>query len=128
MPTGLETRKYVMQTEYDFDKDGGAIGDITLRGGGLPAGAVVTSGLVDVITTVTSGGSATVALAIEGTADVLAAAAVAGLGAGLVDVVPDGAATNMVKTTTTRNLVATVAVAALTAGKMVVSLEYYITE
>lgn len=117
-----------MQAELDFDKDGGAVGDIILRGDALPAGAVVTSGVVDVQTSVTSGGSATVALAIEGAADVLVSTAIASLGVGLVDVVPDGAATNMLKTTTTRNLVASVAVADLTAGKLVVALEYFITE
>ncbi len=126
--SALENRKYVLQAEYDFDKDGGAVGDITLRGGGLPAGAVVTSGVVDVQTAVTSAGAPTVALAIEGAEDVLAETLKGALGVGLVDVEPDGTAANMIKTTVPRNIVATVAVAALTAGKINVALEYFITE
>lgn len=124
----LENRKYVMQVEYDFAKEGGAVGDIDLlRGHRLPAGAVVTSGVIDIQTAFTSGGSATVALKLKTAADVLAATAVGSMGAGLKDTVPDGTAAKMIKTTAAANLVMTVAVAALTAGKAVICLEYYLT-
>lgn len=125
--SALENRKYVMQCEYDFAKDGGAVGDITLRGGRLPAGAVVVSGIVDVQTSVTSGGAATVALKLVAAEDVLAATAKASLAAGQVTVVPVNTGATAVKTTAPTQLVATVAVAALTAGKMVVCLDYYLT-
>jgi hypothetical protein len=127
--SALENRKYVMQCEYDFAKDGGAIGDITLRGDRLPAGAIVTGGVVHVQTAVTSAGSATVALELVGTADVLAATAKASLTLNaLISPVPDGpTAGDWIRTTAATQLVATVAVAALTAGKIVVCLEYFIT-
>lgn len=125
---GLENAKKVAYAEYDFAKEGGAIGDITLRGANIPNGAIVTSGVIHVLTALTSGGSATIAIRVNGTADMRAATAVAtySLNA-LLDTVPDGAATNMVRLTANRDIVATVAVAALTAGKMVVALEYVMT-
>ncbi len=126
--SGLENRKYVLQVEYDFSKDGGAVGDITLRGGGLPTGAVINSGIVDIITDCTSSGSATVAIKVESAADVMGATAVASLTAGQLNVDPDSTdATTAIKTTTTRNVVATIGTAALTAGNFVVCLDYYIT-
>lgn len=125
---GLDNRKRVLLVEYDFAKDGGAVGDITLRGGKLPAGAVVTSGVIDVQTAVTGGTNATGALKVETANDVYAAAAVtSGWTAGLKDTVPVGAAAAMIKTTAASAVVLTVGTAALTAGKFVVALEYYIT-
>ena len=125
--SALENRKYVLQVEYDFAKDGGAVGDITLRGGGLPAGAVITSGVIDIQTALTSGGAGQVALMVESAEDIAADAVLTSWAAGLKDTVPDGAAANMVKTTAAANVVMSVTVAALTAGKMVVCLEYFIT-
>lgn len=125
---GLENAKKVKYWEYDFSKEGGAVGDITLRGGYLPAGAIVTSGVVHVQTAVTSGGAATVALKLASAGDVLAATAKGSLTANaLIDTVPDGTAANMIRLTANAQLTATVAVAALTAGKIVVALEYVVT-
>ena len=126
---GLENAKKVAYFEYDFSKDGGAVGDITLRGSALPIGAIVNMGLIHVQTAVTSGGSATLALKLINAEDVVAATAKASLTLNaLLDTVPDGTAATSVRIVTAgTKLVATVAVAALTAGKLIVPLEYYIT-
>ncbi len=124
---GLEAAKRVAYYEYDFAVEGGAVGDITLRGPGLPAGAIVTDGKIHVITAITSGGAATAALKIESAADVLAATAKASLSLNaILDVVPvRTAATSILVTTNGKKVVMTVAVAALTAGRLVVALEYF---
>nr|WP_321465158.1 hypothetical protein [uncultured Desulfobulbus sp.] len=123
---GLEPTKRVAYFEYDFTRDGGAIGDITLRGDSLPDDAVVTGGMVQVKTTCTGGASATISLKVESAADVMAATAMAGLVSNaLIDVEPDGTAANAIRTTENgRQVVATIATAALTAGKLIVALEY----
>ncbi len=125
---GLENRKYVAYFGYDFAKDGGALGDITLRGGSLPSGAVVNNSVVDVQTALTSGGAATVAMKLKDAADVKAAAVLTSYTAGVKAGVPNGVATNAIKTTASGGVVMSIAVAALTAGKMVVALEYFITD
>lgn len=124
---GLEPAKRVAYYEYDFAIDGGAVGDITLRGPGLPDDAIVDTGKVQVKTAVTSGGSATVAVKLLSAADLLAATAKASLTANAIfDVVPAGTAATALRTTSAGLKPAiTVAVAALTAGKLIVALEYY---
>lgn len=112
--------------EYDFAVDGGAIGDITLRGDKLPSGAIIVDALLHVETPLNSGGAATVALKSEGAADLNNADAFGGApwstaGAKRVDFT---ATTAPIKTTAARNIVATVAAAALTAGKFKVVVEY----
>ncbi|MEV7611318.1 hypothetical protein AB0N61_17670, partial [Microbacterium sp. NPDC089320] len=57
----------VVRARYDFAVDGGAVGDIDLtKSPVIPAGAVILGGFVEVDTAVTSGGSATVAVKVEG--------------------------------------------------------------
>ena len=103
---GLEPAKRVAYFEYNFDRDGGAVGDIDMRGDALPEGAIVTSGMVHVVAAVTSDGAATVALKLLGAGDILAATAKASLTANaLIDTVPVGTA-------------------ALKTGKIVCALEY----
>lgn len=111
---------------YDFATDGGAVGDITLRGDTIPSGAIITDALIHVDTAVTSGGAATVAIKTESAADINAADAVSGApwsttGAKRGDFT---ATTAPIKTTAARSIVATVATAALTAGKFSVLVEY----
>lgn len=111
---------------YDFDVDGGAVGDITLRGDTIPSGAILVDALLHVDTAVTSGGAATLAIKVEGAADVNAADAVSGApwsttGAKRADFT---ATTAPIKTTAARSIVATVATAALTAGKFTVVVWY----
>jgi hypothetical protein len=111
---------------YEFALDGGVVGDIALRGDTIPSGAIITDALINVDTAVTSGGSATVALKVEGSADLLTAAAISGApwsttGAKRATFV---ATTAPVKTTAKRSITATVATAALTAGKFSVVVSY----
>ena len=130
----VEKKKHIVKAVYDFSKVGGAIGAISLLGSDgkaikVPANAIVTNVLVDVKTALTSGGSATVAIAVESAADLLAATAVASFSlAALLAGKPVGTAATAVKTTVERSVVATVAVAALTAGKMNVLVEYVLSE
>lgn len=111
---------------YSFATDGGAVGDITLRGDSLPSGAIITDALIHVDTALTSGGAATVAIKTEGAADINAADLISGApwsttGAKRADFT---ATTAPVKTTAARNIVATVGTATLTAGKFSVVVEY----
>jgi hypothetical protein len=126
---GLENKKGVAYYEYDFAKHGGVQGDILVNGHGLPDGAVVDKGLVDVKDGVLSGGEATVAIGINSAGDLLAATAKANLATGdMLDTIPDGTAANVVRVSgPTNQLIFTVAAADLTAGRIVVALEYYIT-
>jgi len=124
---GLEPKKRVAYFEYDFAIDGGAVGDIALRGDRLPNDAVVDRGMIHVNTALTSGGSATIANKILSAGDVLAAAAVASFSANaLLDTVPVGTAATSIRTTSAGlGVTMTVAVAALTAGKFTLALEYF---
>jgi len=125
---GLDEKLRVAKFVYDFADDGGAVGDIELGTKILPDNAVIVGGFIDVVTAPTSGGSATIALKVESTGDILAATAISSLTEGLHDVVPDYTASNMVKTTAARALTMTVGTAALTAGRFVVTLFYTQTE
>lgn len=116
----------IARAEYDFAVDGGAVGDITLRGQQVPSGAIITDVLIRVTTALTSGGAATVALKSEGAADLNAADVISGApwsttGAKRGDLDAD---TAPVLTTADRAIKATVAVAALTAGKFSVFVTY----
>ena len=124
---GIEPAKRVAFFEYDYAMDGGEVGEIALRGDRLPAGAVVTSGMIHVHSAVTSGGATEVELGILTDADVRATTLKAALTANaLLDVVPDGSAANAIRTTSGGLvLTMTISVATLTAGKLVVALEYY---
>jgi hypothetical protein len=127
---GLENKKQVAYFEYDYSKHGGAQGDISVAGNGIPKGAIITSGVIHTKTAVLSGGAATVAIKALSAADILAATAKASLSLNaLLDVVPDGAATNMIRVTSNITaLTFTVADADLTAGKIAVALEYVVTD
>jgi hypothetical protein len=123
---GLEVKKHVKIFEYDFAVEGGALGDITLRGGKIPKGAVVHEGKLLGITLVV-GTTSTVALKLLTAADVLAATAEANLDDGdIVDCAAIASTPLLMAADTT--LKATVAVAVLTAGKFRVALEYYMLD
>lgn len=111
---------------YDFALDGGAVGDITLRGEQLPINAIVVDALLEVDTVLTSAGAPTVAIKTEGAADINAADLISGApwsttGAKRTDFTATSAP---IKITAARDVVATVAVAALTAGKFKVVIYY----
>ncbi|MEU8379773.1 hypothetical protein [Streptosporangium sp. NPDC048865] len=117
-----------VRARYDFAVDGGAAGDIDLtKSAVIPAGAVILGGFIEVDTPPTSGGSATVALKVEGAGDILAAASIGGAPwstTGRKSVIPVFTGATSVKTTTARKVQATVATAALTAGAFDVVLVY----
>lgn len=111
---------------YDFATDGGAVGDITLRGDVIPAGAIITETLLHIDVAPTSGGAATLAVRAESAGDIAAAAAVSGapwstIGAKRGTLT---ATSTPVKTTVNRPIIATVASAALTAGRIKVFIGY----
>lgn len=118
------------RARWDFSVDGGATGDISIGATGqIPSGAYITHGVVEVDTAVTGGGSATLAIKVEGAGDIVAAAAVSGAPwstTGLKSVVPVGTGATAVKTTAARTITATVATAALTAGVVDVWLFYVV--
>lgn len=118
------------RARYDFSVDGGAVGDIAIGPTGqIPAGAYITGGFVEVDTAVTGGGSAELAIKVEGAADIVASAAVSGAPwstTGRKDIVPDATGSTVVKTTAAGTITATVATAALTAGVVDVVLFYVV--
>lgn len=111
---------------YSFATDGGAVGDITLRGDSIPSGAVILDAYIKVGTVLTSGGAATVAIKTEGAADINAADAISGApwsttGTKRADFT---ATTAPITTTAARSIVASVGTAALTAGVFTVVVEF----
>jgi VCBS repeat-containing protein len=127
MRGGLENKLQVGYWEYDFDKDGGAVGTIALRGTKLPVGAIVHNGLIITEADLT-GASAEVALHITGAADVLVAVVGTTMDVGeLIDAVCVGtAATAIQVATVAKGVTATITVQAVTAGKFVVMLQYFV--
>ena len=128
--------------QYDFSKSGGAVGAISLRQpvtagtpGGItkiyiPKNAIVTNCVIDVVTTVTSGGSATLAFGTgQSTTDLLAATGKSSFTAGsLLACTPVDTAATMIKMTADQSPVLTVATAALTAGKINVHIMYTLSD
>ncbi len=116
---GLEQSVDMYMFEYDFSRDGGAVGDIAFRGPQVPNGFRVTSAFLETLTGFTSSGSATIAIKLNTANDILSEVgltnfAAAGVKAGI----PVGTAATAVKATADRTLYLTVGTAALTAGKM----------
>lgn len=113
---------------YVFGVDGGAISTITpANSPTLPANAIILGGTIDITTTLTSGGSATIALGLGSGAQVAslkAALAVASWTAGQLALIPIFTAATYVKVAAATRLTLTVATAALTAGVFDVNLVY----
>lgn len=129
MLTGLQNNLKDATWEYDFSKDAGAIGDITMRGPKLPVGAIVLAAYVDVETAPTSADAATIALKITGSEDVLAATAIASFTQDvLLKGVPDFATVSdaVRVATAAKGVTMTIADFALTAGKFNVSCQYVV--
>ena len=131
---GLHRAYNVIKGVYDFAVDGGAVGQINLKDDkgnliSLPVGAIVTKAYIDVITTLTSGGSATIAVGAQASGDLLAATAVASWAAGLLAADAVGTVATMKKIATSdKPLRLDIAVAALTAGKAKVFIEYVLSD
>lgn len=114
---------------YDFASDGGAISTITpTNSPTVPLGAIILGGVIDITTTLTSGGSATIALGLGSGAQVAAlkaATAVASYAAGTsLVIIPIFTSATYYKVTAAARLTLTVAVAALTAGRMDINVAY----
>ena len=109
---------------YDFAVDGGAVSTITLPLV-IPDNAIITEAHVDVLTDPASGGSATIALGLNTTTDLLAATAIASV-TGILNLLPGVADTPVapLKLTAERQLQMTIGTAALTAGKVAIYLEW----
>lgn len=123
---GASALKWV-RGSYSFAADGGAVGTVNLVGAAvIPAGAAILAAFIDVGTLPTSGGAATIAVGVEGAADMQAAAAISGapwstagwkLGTKTFATAP-------VETTVARDIVVTIGTAALTAGTFDVYVAY----
>lgn len=121
--------KGTIVAEYDFADQGGVVGTIYLPHDPLPLGAIITNSYMDVLTALTSGGAATVAVQAESANDIVSAAAVSGApwsttGRKDTDAPEPGTETGYIKTTAERQVAVVIATAALTAGRFVVVLEH----
>lgn len=124
-PEGTGTKW--LRGRYDFAVDGGAIGTITISAENIPANAIILGGIVEVDVAPTSGGAATLAVQVEGAADMVAAAAVSGAPwstTGRKSVIPAFTGASSVKTTQARGIQVVIAAATLTAGVVDVLLAY----
>ena len=129
-------RPKVAKCKYSFAIDGGAVSTITpsLTNSTIPVGAVITDVKVNVTTTVTGGGGATIALTAGGVT-IKAAETIANCvynGTGLVDVIRAGNAGSTgtakyipIVATAAAPIKVVVATAALTAGIFEVFVTYY---
>lgn len=113
---------------YDFAVDGGAISVITpANSPTIPLGAIILGGTIDITTTLTSGGAATIALGLGAGAQVAslkAATAVATWAAGQLVMIPIFTAATYLKVAAATRLTLSVAAFALTAGKFDVNVVY----
>lgn len=126
--SGLGAVRYA-KSLYDFAVDGGAVSAILPASGAtLPNKAIIHGGVLDIVTTFTSGGAATLALGTSaGSAanSILAATAVASLTAGITTVlIPKFTAASILKLTAAGVIQWTIAAFAMTAGKAGLTLFY----
>jgi len=133
MPTIEGARQRgVAKFTYDFSVRGGAVGDIALNGEPLPKNAVIWDGVVDVITPLTGGASATAAVSTSQSAnDLITAADITGAPwstTGSKALVPVGTAAASIKLTAERHPKLVVGTADLTAGKFNLFIEYYLSD
>ncbi len=119
----LKAALLVVKGSYLFETQGGHGTFALTSGTPIPAGAVAIGGYIHVTETVTGGAGATIALNLEGAADLAVASVLALWTAGeILTVLPaptSGSATDpdtSVVTTTSRDITATVAVNDLTDG------------
>ncbi|NCU40135.1 hypothetical protein EOL73_00060 [Candidatus Saccharibacteria bacterium] len=116
-------RECFFQCAYDFADDGGAVGTVDL-GLTIPAGTIITGGVIDVITAGTTSASGTIEVGYTGaTAAIMAQTAAASV-TGLLDTVPTAktGASTFIKFTADTKIFATIATGALTAGAFCIYL------
>lgn len=114
---------------YDVAEDGGVVGSIipklTIT---LPDNAIVTKTYLDIVTAFTStGGTGTIAVTIQSTADALAAVDADTLSDQAAGI-QDGAVANMLKLTAERTLQIEVGTAAMLTGKALIYVEWVQSE
>ena len=112
---------------YDFAVDGGATGTIAITSEKIPSGAIILGGVLEVDTALASGGSATVAVKVEGAADTIAVTAFDASpwsSTGRKSVIPAFTGAASLKTTAARDISVVIAAAALTGGVFDVMLAY----
>lgn len=136
VPSSIDARTFngVLRVTYDFSTDGGTVASTPINlSQTLPDNAIVVRGYYDVVTAFTSGtSSAEIAIGIT-TDDVdgLLGATVIGTSGtlGYHDLIQNGSVSNFSdKTTASRAITFDVTVEDLTAGKMVIYLEYVISD
>lgn len=121
-----KVNKYTL--EWDYARDGGAVGDIAFRGPQIPSGFRVTSAFVECLTSLTCGDDGTVSIKMNAGEDLLADSAYSGYTADTCTAgVPVMTAASSVKATADRTVYLTVAGHALTAGKIRLVLYGYHT-
>jgi hypothetical protein len=139
----VRRRHLIFKGTYDFSVQGGAIATLALyelaQGSSkkqallLPANFIISKVLIDVITPLTSGGSATVALTSgQGAGDLLAATAYGSV-TGLMDGIPTTAAASNIKIPSTQaspgsKVSAVIAGATVTAGKFNVFIQGFLSD
>ena len=119
----------MVRATYDEAIDGGGIAAYDL-GEDLPANAIVTQVYFQIITQFVDGGSGTVALSCAGANDLFSAADITGDSGGVINAgVPVGTAATMFDVGGSAcDITATVAGAEQTAGKLVLWIEYVVSE
>jgi len=129
------TAKLTATYEYDFRRQGGAIGDFILRGPTLPNNAIITDCWIDVITApATDGqGTAAIALGFVSATDIQTSANYNGAPystEGLADLAgPEpGTESGYIKLTSAVGLLMTIVTGGLTAGRFFVSVDYVVTD
>lgn len=136
----LADQQRAVRCTYDFANQGGAIGALNLASATtdalnkpktscmIPKGAIVMEVLVDTVTALTSGGSATLALSTGQSAnDILGATGYASY-TGILAGTPVGTAATAIKMTADRTPTVTIATAAVTAGKFYVIINYNVSQ
>lgn len=110
----------VYKYQYDFASQGGAQGDIALKGEPLPKNAIVFGGVVDVISALVGSGASVAISTSQSANDIISVAAVAGAPwstTGTKAIVPALAYDSAIKMTAERAPKAVISAADLTAGK-----------
>ena len=123
--TLLDQTVNCVSATYDFGVSGGAVSTIVLATLGVPANAVVTQIVIDALTTVTSGGSATIQLKAGSTALTDAVGKASFTGQATLALASSATA---IKVSAASDLQITIATAALTAGKVRFIVKYYLSQ
>lgn len=127
--TELTNRTTLVKVTYDFTVNGGLVSTINLSAlsAQIPNNAIVRQCWINTLVAPTSGGSATIALGLNTTVDLLAATAYTSFvtsGNAMLAGIPINTAATMVKATAARRITLTIGTAALTAGKIDVYCDY----